>query len=827
MRTPARSFTRPAGVALFSVGAVFAGALLAMPGLSQTSGRDRMKALAVESLSTISGEARIRGLRAPVEVVRDEWGVPHIYAQNLDDLFMAQGYVMAQDRLWQMDMWRREREGRLAEVLGPQAVARDRQARLYKYRGPMDDREWTSYHPDGKRIFIAYAAGVNAFIAERAGNLPVEFKLTGLKPEPWTAETVVLRTATLGNGSSELQLAREVARLGVAEANRQSNPDPWDDLQVPEGLEVAVVAEAPTGRGGGGRGGRGGSQPEIVEPYRSWIGSADQLLGGLKPAPPYGLNARSVPPVGLKVRSVPSVGWNVRSVPPVGLNAWSVPSVGLNVRSVPSVEAVEPGSNNWVVNGKLSATGKPVVVNDPHRSVGNPSLRYIVHLNAPGWNVIGAGEVPFVGVAIGHNDRLGWGLTIVGTDQEDVYVEELNPANPNEVRWRGGWEPLRVVREEIKVKGEAPQTVELKFSRHGPIFAEDPARHRVYALRSALLEPGTAPYLGGLRLAQAVNCKEFLSAAMYWKSPSENLICGDVDGNISWQASALTPNRKGWSGRLPVPGTGSLEWDGFRPDLPREFNPARGYIATANHNIHPPGYRPPIMFKSSVGLEFERITRVRQMLQAAKSFTLDDHRRMQHDALSLRAVSELPLFRGWTSAHPEVERARRLVAEWDGVFAKDSAAAAIYSTWRSGASAQERDATRPADARKPLLETGLTRAIDQLKSSQGADAAAWRWGRMHTSRFPHPLVAFFDLPLIERSGGAGTVAADGATYREILDVADWDRSLVTNVPGQSGQPESPFYGNLRPLFENETYFPLLFSKGRVEKSAKYKLVLRP
>jgi penicillin amidase len=779
MRTLTRFVTRPAGAVLFSAALVIGGTLVAIPTLSQTSGRDRLKALAAQSLSTISGEARIPGLRAPVEVLRDQWGVPHIYAQNVDDLFMAQGYVMAQDRLWQMDMWRREREGRLSEVLGPQAAARDRQARLYKYRGPMDDREWTSYHPEGKRIFTAYAAGVNAYIKERAANLPVEFKLTGLTPEPWTAETVVLRTATLGNGSSELQLARDVARLGVAEANKQSTPDPWDDLQVPEGLDVSSVAEAQTGRGAGGGGGggrgRGGNQPEIVEPYRSWIGGAVQQLG-----------------------------------------------------RVPSVESVDPGSNNWVVSGRLSATGKPVVVNDPHRSVGNPSLRYIVHLNAPGWNVIGAGEVPFVGVAIGHNDRLGWGLTIVGTDQEDVYVEELNPSNPNEVRWRGGWEPLRVVREEIKVKGQPSEMVEMKFSRHGPIFAEDRARNRAYALRSALLEPGTAPYLGGLRLAQAPNCKEFLSAAMYWKSPSENLICGDVDGNISWQASALTPNRKGWSGRLPVPGSGgAFEWDGFRQDLPREYNPARGYVATANHNIHPPGYRPPIMFKSSVNLEFERIARVRQMLESSKSFTLDDHRRMQHDALSLRALSELPLFRGWTSAHPDVERARRLLAEWDGVLAKGSAAAAIYSTWRSGAGAEERDATRPVEVRKPRLETGLTRALDQLRKTQGDDPSAWRWGRMHTSRFPHPLVAFFDLPPIERGGGAGTVAADGATYREILDVADWDRSLVTNVPGQSGQPESPFYDNLRPLFESETYFPLLFSKTRVEKSTAHRLVLKP
>lgn len=736
---------------------------------------DRLKALARESLSQIDGELRVPGLRAEVRVIRDRWGVPHIYAQNTDDLFMAQGYVMAQDRLWQMEMWRRQREGRLAEILGPQALTRDRTARLLKYRGPMDDREWTSYHPDGKRIFTAFAAGVNAFIGERAGNLPVEFKLTGIKPDPWTTETVVVRAATFGDASNELQLARNVARFGVEEANRLRAPDPWDDLKVPVGLDVSTIDDSVTT---GGRGG-GGIRPEIIEPFRSWLGR--------------GMTAR------------------------------------LNLPRTPADTGgiVEPGSNNWVISGKLSATGKPVVANDPHREVTNPSLRYIVHLNAPGWNVIGAGEPPFVGVAIGHNDRLAWGLTIVGTDQEDVYVEELNPANPNEVKWPGGWEPLRIVREEIAVKGAAPQVVELKFSRHGPIFYEDRARNRAYALRSALLEPGTAEYLGGLRLAQGRDCRQFLDAAMYWKAPTENLICGDVDGNISWQASALTPNRKGWVGRLPVPGTGNYEWEGFRNDLPREINPTRGFIATANNQIQPRGYSPPIMFKSSSTVPFDRITRILQMIQPGKMYTLEDHRRMQLDAVSLRAQAELPLFRGWASALPEVEHARRMLAEWDAVLSRESAGAALYSTWRAASTSQERDAGRPIAERQPLHETSLARAIEQLKTSQGADWATWRWGRMHTRTFPHPFVAPFDLPAIERRGGSGTVAADGATYREILDVSDWDRSLVTNVPGQSGQPESPLYGNLLPLFADGVYFPLVFSRARVEREAAHTLVLRP
>jgi penicillin amidase len=767
---------------IIAIGAV---GLAAAAAVHQSRPDERWTALAKESLAPISGTLDVPGLRDEVEVIRDRWGVPHIYAKNTDDLFMAQGYVMAQDRLWQMEMWRREREGRLAEILGPSAVARDRTARQLKYRGPMDDREWRSYHPDGKRLFDAYAAGVNAFITANAKKLPVEFRVTGITPEPWTAETLVLRAGTFGDANAELTLARNVARLGVDAANRQRAPDPWNDLVVPEGLDIKAIDETvTTGGGRGGGGGRGASTPELIEPYRSWQTTVGQVPRSSYPAYP---------------------------VYPAYLEA-------------------DPGSNNWVVAGVLSATGKPVVANDPHRSVTNPSLRYIVHLVAPGWNVIGAGEPPFLGVAIGHNERLAWGLTIVGTDQEDVYVEELNPANPNDVKFRGAWEPIKVVREEIRVKGGAPQTVELRFTRHGPIFHEDRARQKAYALRSALLEPGTAPYLGGLRLAQARDCKDFLAAAMYWKSPSENLICGDVDGNISWQASALTPNRRGdkepWHGRLPVPGTGDYEWNGFRTDLPRELNPNRGFIATANHNIHPQGYGPPIMFKTTNGAEFERIARLRQLIQAGKKYTVEDHRRMQLDAVSLRAKSEVALFAGWTASDQVLERARHMIAGWDGALAKESAAAALHDAWRSASTVPERDAATPVATRQPMHETSLRRAIDTLTKTQGADWSAWRWGRTHTRSFPHILLPAFNLPTIERPGGAGSLAADGASYREVLDVADWDRSIVANVPGQSGQPGSPFYGDLLKLWADDLYFPLVYSRARVERESAAKLTLR-
>jgi penicillin amidase len=730
---------------------------------------DSLQALARRVLARLDGEIRLPGLQREVTILRDEWGVPHIYASNTDDLFFAQGFVAGQDRLWQIEMWRRGKEGRLAEVFGPGAVGRDSVARLLAYRGPVDDREWTSYHPDGKRILTAFAAGVNAFIAQGEGSWPVEFQLTGIRPEPWSAETPLLREITFGDAGAELRLARDVARLGLAEANRRRAPDPWDDLQLPRGLDVSLIDDdvaRATGSGGGT------PRPQLLPRYRAWaLDSATTLRAD-------------------------------------------------DIR--------EPGSNNWVVSGRLSATGRPIVANDPHRQVSLPALRWMVHLEAPGWRVIGSGEPAIPGVAIGHNDRIAWGLTIVGTDQHDVYVEELNPANHAEVRWRTGWEPLRVVRDTIRVKGEAPRIVTLRFSRHGPIFHVDSVRHRAYALRSALREPGAAPYLGSLRLNQTANCRDFLREVLYWKAPSENMICGDVEGNIAWQASALTPNRQGWAGRLPVPGTGEYEWNGFRADLPQELNPARGFIATANHNIHPPGFARPVMFKSTNPPPW-RIMRLMDLLPRGAPYTIADFQRMQLDAFSIQASRDLPLFRGWIGATADVERARALIAGWDAVLARESAPAALYMAWRDagGAAGPAADVTAPKASRDSAVAAGLARAIAELVEQQGSDWTRWRWGRTNARRFPHPFVRAFDLPTVERGGGGPTVAANGATYREIIDVGDWDNSVMTMVPGQSGQPGSPFYGNLLPLWAENQYFPMLFSRSAVERHTKHRLLLRP
>ncbi|SVA91592.1 uncharacterized protein METZ01_LOCUS144446, partial [marine metagenome] len=333
--------------------------------------------LAQAHLPQVEGTIELLGLHDEVEVLRDPWGVPHIYANNLDDLFYAQGFVQAQDRLWQMDMYRRAGEGRLAEILGPEALEHDRAARLLKYRGPWNNEEFSSYHPEARRILEVFTAGVNAYIdhAEATGELPVEYKLTGLEPLRWQAHTPLLRIATAmptGDARRELSLAQDVASLGAAEANRRANPTPYRDLIVPNGVDYSVIDREVLQGLSGFRGTI--VRPPLIAPYDAWEGAALSL------------------------------------------------NLGAQENS--------PGSNNWAISGEMTASGKVIVANDPHRGVTNPSLRYLVHLDAPGWKAIGSTEPVLPGVAIGHNGRVAWGLTIVGTDQSDIYIETVNPDNP-------------------------------------------------------------------------------------------------------------------------------------------------------------------------------------------------------------------------------------------------------------------------------------------------------------------------------------------------------------------------------------------------------------
>jgi penicillin G amidase len=732
----------------------------------------------------------LRGLHARVEVRRDRWGVPHIYARDQHDLFFAQGFVAAQDRLFQMEMWRRQGEGRLAEVLGPNAVARDRFARLFRYRGNMA-REWAAYGADTKSIVTAFVDGVNAYIAQTSDSLPPEFGMLGFRPEPWSI-TVPLARATglsgVSNGSSEVLRAQLVAMIGAEQTAALLPTDPDRTLDPAPGLDLAGVSAASLGGFGG---------------------------------------------------AFADVAYN----------------------------RIE-GSNNWVVSGAKTATGRPILANDPHRVITNPAVRYLTHLVAPGWNVIGAGEPAAPGVAIGHNDRIAFGLTVVGMDQQDVYIESLGPCPARRggaldcYRYRGAWRPLERTVDTIRVKGEAPREVVLQFSVHGPIVSIDSVSQRAFAIRSVHSEPGTASYLGSLALDRARNWPQFEAAMRRWLMPTENMVYADVDGNIGWIAAGLMPKRR-WSGLLPVPGDGSHEWSGFVDGraLPRAYNPASGFINTSNDNILPAGYTTTLSYEWASRYRGDR---VREVLREPRKFSVDDFARLQHDDLSLLAKALMPrVIESGARLGLTSREDMKTLASWDLRMSREQVAPTLFSALAPAlyrrALAQSLPslpavvamlAPRPS---YPWLETWLaknkgTAATDSVVLNAlndaaadvaqrfGRDTTAWKWGAVHVAAFRHPLSSRYDLPPASRSGDGNTVNATGgaafrqtagASFREVIDLSDFDKSIVTNVPGQSADPRSSHYSDLLPLWATDQYFPLAYTRAKVEEVTMQVLWLMP
>jgi penicillin amidase len=776
---------------------VFLVSFLAVAALTAQRAPESLNAKVHDSLSRTRGKLVAPGLKEPVNVLRDRWGVAHIYAKNQHDLFFAQGFVVAQDRLFQMELWKRAGQGRLAEVLGPSAVQRDINARLLRYRGAMK-AEYESYSPDTEAILRAFTDGINAEIrsltAKGGRGLPIEFQLAGFEPEPWKPEDCLNRMAAFsmtGNAFSELRDAELVAKLGVDKAGSVLSLDPKVKLDPAPGVDF------------------GGLNPSLL---KNLIGSDARI-------------------------------------------------------EFPS--DTSQGSNNWTISGKLTSTGKPILANDPHRVLALPSLRYIVHLVAPGWDVIGAGEPGLPGIAVGHNQHIAWGFTIFGLDQQDLYLEDLNPQDPLEYKTPSGWARMRVEHESIVVKGKPPVEVELKFTRHGPVLWED--GKRALALRWVGTDPGTAGYLGSLAVDRATNWSEFEAAMKRWKVPSENIVYADIDGNIGEYSTGLAPLRKSWTGLLPVPGAAGYEWSGFVPnsELPHSFNPPTGFIATANHKMIPKNYPYHVGFEWAPRYRVDRIEEVFSGIrESGRKLNLGDMEKLQTDVVSLPARQFLNLLK---EASPKSTPATQMILGWDATVSRESRAAALYEVWlrglrkavaaKEGIEGDEDDwslANVLGELSKPspqvfgteavarrnqvLLET-LDSAWKQTEQWLGPDPQKWSWGSLHTIRFRHSLdrlpgaALLLDLGPLPRPGDGYTVNATwpgekfeqegGASYREIMDTADWDRSLAVNTPGQSGQPGSPHYSDLLPLWDKGEYFPLVYSRNAVETNAQDRLVLTP
>lgn len=775
-----------------------------------------------------STSIQMSGLSQPVEILRDRWGINHIYAQNEADLFFAQGYAAARDRLFQFEVWRRQATGTVAEVLGRRELLRDRGARLHMYRGDLDT-DLNRYHPRGKAIIEAYVRGVNAYIAETERNpslLPLELKMLGIKPGRWTPAVVISRHQALaGNVGEEVRLMRAIKASSTEQVadlmNFQGgNPRFWLDAAIdPKTFPDDVLA--------------------MYSAFRASVDFRPEDVGSEWRA------------TALAAARQPSLSIAPDPAGPFDLDA--------DFRDI--------GSNNWVVAGSRTFSTRPILANDPHRVIAAPSLRYWVHLNAPGWNVIGGGEPILPGVSIGHNQHGAWGLTIFGQDGEDLYIYDTNPANPNEYRYRGAWEPMRVITDTIPIEGEKPETVELKYTRHGPVLYEDRANRKAYALRAGWLEPGGAPYLASLRMNQAKTWEEFREACSYNNMPSENMVWVDRQGNIGWQASGIQPIRRGWSGILPVPGDGRYEWEGYLPitSLPHEVNPPRGYIATANNFLMPDDYPYKDLLHTTWSDAF-RASRIEEVLGSGRKFSVSEMARLQNDDLSVAARAITPLLRPVTLTNPASARARDLLTTWDFVLDKDSVAAGVYAMWQRRLFANTREVAVPASIRKAVGANilGTKKAIDLLQSPDGRfganplagrdaivaksmdeavaeltkrfgpDMQAWKYGqeKFHHALIRHPLSdavnaatrAKLMVGPLPRGGDGTTVSAtggndnqtSGGSLKIIADTDDWDNSVGLNTPGQSGHPDDPHYRDLFPIWAQGQYFPVAYSRKKVD-----------
>ncbi|HSV02750.1 MAG TPA: penicillin acylase family protein [Phenylobacterium sp.] len=768
----------------------------------------------------------VTGLQQPAQIIVDRWGISHIYAGSVRDAFFLQGYNAARDRLWQIDLWRKRGLGRLSASFGPAYVAQDRAARLLLYRGDMA-REWAAYAPGARDAVTAWVDGVDAYVAEvRAGAkpLPIEFRLTASRPETWAPDDILrIRSHTLvGNVTSEVARAQVVCAGGVEADRLRRKIEPTSHkLAVPEGLNPCDIPA------------------DVLQDY---------ILG--------------TEPVSFE----PLAGRKTAALDPRAQLAQRIDATS------------GEGSNNWTISGARTASGRPILANDPHRAVGVPSLRYIVHMEAPGLSIEGAGEPALPGVSLGHNADVAFGLTIFPIDQEDLYVYEINPAG-DAYRYKGGWEPMKVVREAIEVKGEAPREVELRYTRHGPVLKIDPARRRAFALRTVWNEPGAEGYFQSSRLWRAKSWADFEGGRDAWGTPPLNLVYADRTGVIGWSAAGLTPVRPNWDGLMPVPGDGRYEWAGFLPgaELPWLKNPAKGWFATANAMNLPKGYPDEQRKVSFEWSDPSRITRIEEVLAAEPKGTIAQSTALQTDTVSAESRRLRALLRADMGQTPPAEqgsnlaKAIKLLEAWNGDERTDSAPAAIYEVWVSGylgKGAAAMYAPRPArdligsgslDAvigflesgeagprRKLLLLATLGAAVQELEQRLGPDMSTWTWGRLHRAEFQNPAGVLADRETAARMavgpvavpGSASTPRAAtyrpelftqvaGASVRMVLDVGQWDNSMVVNTPGQSGDPANPHYRDLFAPWAAGDYVPLRYTRPAVEAAAETVLDLTP
>ncbi|MFL2991153.1 MAG: penicillin acylase family protein [Cytophagales bacterium] len=757
-------------------------------------------------------------LNERVEVLRDSYGINHIYAKNQRDLFFMQGYLSARDRLFQFEIWRRQATGTVSEIFGEQELKRDIGTRLFMFRGDIRD-ELNHYHDDGYEIITSYTEGVNAYINEvlkDPQNLPIEFKLLDIKPQPWGPEVVISRhQGLLGNIGQELDIGRAVSRVGEEKVKELL----WLHPKEPSlKLNKKISSED--------------LDNDILELYNAFR-----------------------KPIDFKDDYIVEKYRNNNKITDL---SSSKPEFN---------DELSIGSNNWAISGKKSATGFPILANDPHRSIVAPSLRYLTHLVAPGWDVIGGGEPEIPGISIGHNGYGAWGLTVFRTDAEDLYVYELDPNDSNKYWHKGEWLKFKTIKEKIPVKGGNDYEAELKYSVHGPVTFEDKKRNRAYAVRCGWLEVGGSPYLASLRMNQSYSWDEFREACNYSNIPGENMVWADKDGNIGWQAVGIAPIRNTHSGLVPVMGDGNYEWDGYLPivDKPNIFNPEEEYFATANQNVTPESYNE----WNAIGFSWSdpfRGDRVNEILESSTDLTMKDMIELQVDYHSIPSIKLIKML-SQVKMDNKFNTYLQKLLDWDNKIVKGSGEALIYVNWEREIMRKYHEKYVP-DEVKEFINVQLYRIINNLNESTNKErdgflketfissvrelelnfgdklnSALYGQNDYKHIRVRHPLelvvndsiskiLGFKTYPrggnaYTPGSTGSNLSQSSGATFRVIIDTENWDNSLASNAPGQSGNPNSQFYRNLYEEWANDKYFKLLYSKDKILNSLSEREIFNP
>jgi penicillin G amidase len=782
---------------------------------------------AQEGQSAKSNTIQIKGLIDKVTIRRDDRGIPYIEAMNDEDLYLAQGYVAASDRLWQMELFRRSARGELAEILtaGPnnQALEQDKQHRLLGF-AQASEAEAAQASPKERTLLEAYAKGVNTYIDSLDDkSLPPEFRILQFRPRAWRpADTLIIGKifAEALSNSWRLDLMREALEV---------IPRGKHDSLLPEvsPLDVVVVGKD-------------------VKPAKT---------SAISPTIPTSISSETL--VALQNDEA--------------LNSAGLARIGLYAEALAA-------SNNWVVSGKHTASGKPLLANDPHLAASAPPIWYMVHLTAPGVRVAGVTAAGLPGVIIGHNDHIAWGFTNAGPDVQDVYLEKFDPADAKRYQTPSGWQNATIRHEEIKVRkgfaDSATDTVALDVTvtRHGPIVFERESKR--YALRWTALDPKLNNADFAYQLDRARNWKEFTKALEVFTAPTQNIVYADVEGHIGYHAAGIVPIRKSGDGSVPYDGsTDAGDWVSYIPvaKLPQLYDPPSGIIVTANQRIVGTDY--PYFLTHSWAQPY-RARRIFDLLNEKPKFAADDFRRIQGDVYSIAGVlfaqqTVKTLRPKLTPADEELSASLNAFDSWDGLVNAESRVAPLVSQMRLSFRSRILTAALGAELVKTYqwsnFDTTLDRIIkdqpaewlpkdfndyaellracydDALKSltrNLGADESKWTWGEMVKARFPHPLAGAplvglqFTIPPFPQNGTGGLIGAtvnvgSSVSMRLIADPADWDRTQQGITLGESGIPTSPHWKDQLDDWKAVTPRVFPFTAAAVLAAAKSTLVLEP